>query len=71
MAAKNSNKNFRCGLCEKVYYHEKSLARHVEWNHYGVESKTHSCDICNKKFQFRNKLAEHVSAIHAGITCTV
>ena len=68
MVAKNSNKIFRCGLCEKVYYHEKSLTRHVESNHYGVESKVHTCDICKKKFRFEGKLSKHVSEVHIGTT---
>ena len=55
----NEEKPHGCLWCEKKYWHESDVKRHMNIKHYKL--KIYSCSECNRTFHEKDKLDRHMA----------
>jgi uncharacterized Zn-finger protein len=62
------SKDYRCEDCQKSFYYEKDLDRHLRTIFHGNQ-REFDCNICTKKFSRNDALLRHTRAIHKLKAC--
>ena len=57
------SKPYKCESCDKTFFSQKELRRHVNVTHLNLRTK---CDICNQEFIDKRYVAKHILVIHGG-----
>lgn len=52
---------FKCGKCDTIFTHKRSLTRHEDLSHSGLFFQ---CRVCDKKFTRKDNLSVHMKRIH-------
>ena len=55
----NGEKSHKCELCDKAYYLDENLKKHIAKVH-----TKHKCDLCENSYQQMSRLREHIKRIH-------
>ena len=59
---KRKYKQFKCGLCDKVYRSDWQLQKHQNYVHFGL--KTFQCRFCEKSYSDETPLRNHIDIVH-------
>ena len=60
----------KCRLCEKAFHDERTLKRHVNHIHKGIERpRNHHCDICFESFELKRMLDNHLEFCRSKFKC--
>ena len=55
---------YLCEQCNKMFFNEDSLKKHVAQKHYVLPTRPPTCDTCNKVFTETSSLQKHMAKIH-------
>ena len=55
-------KNFKCGLCDKIFLQKRPLETHIKYVHEIQKDKP--CSFCDRKFSYLSDLKKHVQTVH-------
>ena len=58
----NRVKEYKCDMCEKAYFANIDLQRHIDTIHKGI--KSYECHHCDKSFGRVEHRRRHMIAIH-------
>ena len=58
----NEEDKFECTFCERSYFDQDSLFRHIEWKH--KNAKSYACEHCSVTFQYKSSLVRHKRKVH-------
>ena len=59
----HNRKEMKCEVCDKLFLHPDSFARHQKFAHI---DKSWECDLCNMKFQWPTDVYKHKKVAHLG-----
>ena len=59
----NDLERIKCEYCEKSYFDNDSLQRHIRWKH-KTEQRVFPCTKCEKFYRNKSSLVNHVKKLH-------
>lgn len=54
----NSDTNFVCTTCGKIYQYKQTLVRHIRY--VCQKEPMHECPVCNRRMHIKSNLVQHL-----------